>query len=315
VLMSPKRRKWSDVMSDVNISSTTDSAEDVQAAMGSLSAAKVEDKKSAPTQQNENGKSNLEDSETSEGDEETLDESNSEDNESDESDSKKRKAKTGYQRKIDKFRRELSEKEQRIAYLEGLSKRGSDEPAAKTESTIEKSADGKPNPDKFDTNAEYIDALTDWKIEQREIKAKTEAEKAKVLTEKQKVAETFQSRVSEFQKDHADFDEVIEACEVDLSKDLQGLIVESEIAPQLMYELAAKPEEIERLNKLSGLQLAKELGKLEFQLSKDSESKPKEKKHSKAPQPIKPVTRSGSTASTTPEDMSYEDYKKWREAK
>jgi len=235
------------------------------------------------------------DSETSENDSESEDtEDEIKDDSSEESKDKPKK--NGYKRKIGKLTAEKTAAERRALAAEAALL-ALKQPAAKTEPNEAKPT-GKPNPDDFDTNAEYIDAVTDWKLEQRELKAKAEIEKeSSAKAEKQRQSE-FVSKVSEFVKANPDFEDVVEDCEVDLSKELQKQILDSDIAPKLMYELAKNPAEIERLNELSGSKLIKQLGILEDRYSKASEST-KEIKTSKAPTPITPVGSKGSASHKT----------------
>jgi len=272
--------------------------------------------KSASAHQDELDENLSEDSEAAENDSD-VDSEGDENESQDESKNDKPKKKGGFQKRISKLTARASSAEAERDYWreQALKRNAQEQQAPKETSKNESKADGRPNPDDFDTNAEYIDALTDWKLEQREAKAKAESEKNQAKTEEQKRAETFQNKINEFKKEHADFEDVIDSCEVDLSKDLQSMILESDLAPQLMYDLANKPEEIERLNSLKGFQLAKALGVLEDRLSKNSESQKEKPKTSKAPAPITPVGgKSANTArkSIYDSDLSQAEYEALR---
>lgn len=299
----------------IKVESTTDSKEAVDKINGINSKSEA-DKKTSASNETDLDESNSDDSETSENDLESLESTDDDEQESmDDSKSDKPKKKGGFQKKINKLTAKLTALEQRALAAEAalLARQ---EPAVKDDKKTEIKKDGRPNPDDFDTNADYIDALTDWKLEQSKAKEKAENEKNQAKTEAQKRAEGFQSKINEFKKEHTDFDEVIEACEVDLSKDLQSMILESDLAPQIMYDLADKPEEIERLNKLKGLHLAKALGVLEDRLTKESESKKEKPKTSKAPTPITPVGSKGASKLTKhPDDMTYQEYKEYMASK
>lgn len=281
----------------------------------------VKDLKNGDSKENKSASINLdetnsEDSEATENDADDL-ESTDDENESSDDSKAKAKKKGGFQKRIGKLTARASTAEaERDYWREQALKSGAlKEQTQKEDPKIETKPEGRPDPDNFETNAEYIDALTDWKLEQREAKAKANDQEKQAKTEAQKRAETFQTKISEFQKEHSDFKEVIEDCEVELSKDLQGLILESDLAPQLMYDLAKKPEEIQRLNKLSDKALVKALGVLEDRLlTKESESKP-ELKTSKAPAPINPVSgKSGTTSrkSIYDSDLSQAEYEAMR---
>lgn len=300
----------------ITVVSNEKSNQSVSAEKAELDNGKSKENKSA-SNQNDLDENLSEDSDTAENDSENLDSEGDENESQDESKNDKPKKKGGFQKRISKLSARAASAEAERDYWreQALKKNAQEQQAPKETSKNESKQDNRPNPDDFDTNAEYIDALTDWKLEQREAKAKAESEKYQAKTEAQKRAETFQSKINEFKKEHADFDDVIDSCEVDLSKDLQSMILESDLAPQLMYDLANKPEEIERLNKLSDKALIKALGVLEDRLSKSSESKTKEIKTSKAPSPINPVGgKSANTARKTiyDSDLSQAEYEAMR---
>lgn len=251
-------------------------------------------------------------------DESSEEESDEEEGKEDESEKEKPRKKGGFQRRIDKLNARYAEErqqrealEQRLAQLEGAG----DSKSKKVETKVE--AGGKPSPDDYESHADYVDALTDWKIDQRE-KAKVEHEqKSKLQTEQQKLIQDHSARVESFKKKTADFDDVLsEVDEIPVSPAVQELILTSDNGPALMYELAKNPEEFERINKLSPLAAARELGRLESKLSAQAseEKKPEPKKLTKAPKPIDPVgTGKGSVAKSIDDpNLSFSEYERMR---
>jgi hypothetical protein len=98
------------------------------------------------------------------------------------------------------------------------------------------------------------------------------------------------------------------------AKDINAAIQESEIGPQLAYELARKPEELMRLAKLPVRSAIREIGKFEAQLlsrSTNGSEGAKPVAHSQAPPPIRPVGSGGPTATKRPDEMSFQEYKAW----
>jgi len=230
----------------------------------------------------------------------------------------KPKKKGGFQRRIDKLnaryaaeKQRNDELEQRLAQLERSG--GEKTPKQPVEA---KSQEGKPNPDNFDTHAEYVEALADWKIEQREKTRQAEAERKQLETEHQAKLKSHFDRVKSFAEKMADFEEVIEAADdVVVSATLEELIVSSDHGPELLYELAKNKDEFIRINKLSPVACARELGRFEAKLTSKSsaeEKKPEPNKITKAPKPIEPVGGGKSTVSKSPEDMSFAEYERYR---
>jgi uncharacterized protein YozE (UPF0346 family) len=314
----------------IQITSTTDSEKVVTAAMGAATKneSKVEETKSASA---EKADETIEESETSKEleskeSEESESEESSEEKESkddDESlDGEQKPKKNGVQKRIDKLVKKNSEKDREIEYLrKELMKKGSEQPQEKgaEKPEVKEAKEGKPSADDFENHADYLEALTDWKLEQKE-KAKEAAKKADDLKSNyQKAIEKHNERVGEFKKAQADYEEVIsdfieEHGDLKFSIALEDSILASDVGPQLVYHLAKNKEELDRINALSPLAAAREIGKIEARLSKKSQPLA-EKKHSKAPRPIEPVnTGRGSSIrkSIYDESLSQSEYEQLR---
>jgi len=169
----------------------------------------------------------------------------------------------------------------------------------------------KPTLDQFDSLEEYTDALTDYKLE---LKAQKEREDAAANEAKQRQTQlksTFQERQNEFKSKVADYDEVVaEIAEIKLSSAIIETLAESELGPQLAYHFGKNPEELERINELSPISAAREIGKLEAKLS--STEKPP-KKQSSAPNPITPVSTRSSDSGLS-DNLPAEEWIKRRNA-
>jgi len=310
----------------IKIESTTETQEQVLAAVGSGNAeGNVVDQSAQGTEQvsasseNANSQSDetTENSEVSEEIEENSEESG-EENEEVKADSEEKagKKKSGFQRRVEKLNKRLSVAEQEKEYWRELALKNTQNPE-KTQpaETTQKAQEGKPSPDDFETHEDYVEALTDWKLEQRE-KANQEKEfKTKIQNEFQAKVDAHNERVTKFAEKNADFHDVLEGVDdVKVSSAVQELILGSENGPELMYELAKNREEFARINKLSPLAAAREFGKLEARLAKASEVQ-KETKTTKAPKPLTPVSAKTSGAgkkSIFDPDISQSEYERLR---
>jgi hypothetical protein len=311
----------------VTLESTTDSKEQVLAAAGNLAQKKesVESNSESEAKEIEASDENSEESETSEEQESTDDESDNEFAESEEKEGeeepekeKPKKKNKGFKKRIDKLRGELSAKDQEINYLKqlALDKASARENPIETQKKSEAKLDGKPLAEKFDTHDEYLEALTDWKLEQRETERENKKREVELKTQQQSQAQSFQAKVKDFAKSTEDFNDVVsEVDDITLTPGLQEVLISSEVGPELMYELAKNRKELERINALGPLAAAREIGKIEARLSK-AHSPSKEAKQTKAPQPISPVGNKGSgKPAKSPENMNFGEYKKWRESR
>lgn len=103
----------------------------------------------------------------------------------------------------------------------------------------------------------------------------------------------FEERTEEFKAKATDFDQVVGDFVNKggkFSEVIRDLVMESDIGPEMAYHLAKNPALTNKLNSLSPLQAAKEIGRLEDSLSKPSS------KATKMPAPMTKVTGAASAA-------------------
>lgn len=278
------------------------------------------DDKSAPEvkapEQNESSES---DTEEKEADKEEKDDAREteDDSESNESDKEKPKKKGGFQRRIDKLNARNTAAQQEIEYWKQQALKGAGEPKKEPVDSKPEVAEGKPNPDKYDTHAEWAEALADWKVEQKLKERDQQLEKSKLKTEQETVLKAHTDRVKSFVAKTTDFEDVLtEVDHIPVSPTVQQIIVTSENGPELMYELAKNPKEYERICSLPPLAAARELGKIESKLSSQSKDtkKPETKKTTKAPEPISPVGSKGGVVEKSIDDpnLTQAEYEKLR---
>lgn len=254
--------------------------------------------------------------EASDASDETLDADESENDES--ADGERPKKQNGFKKRIGKLTARLSEREQRIYDLERqLSQRAQVETPKETKSVDE----GEPDPNDYETNAAYIKDLVKYNAKQE----KLEIEKAKKEDEKtstyKKQLDTHLGRVNEFKKSMPDYDDVISEFledhgDIKFSEAIEETLLTSDLSAEIVYHLAKNKPELDRINSLSPVAAARELGKLELKLSKESVSEQiEEKKTSKAPTPISPVkgkSGSGLEKSVYDNDIPFKEYEALR---
>lgn len=168
-------------------------------------------------------------------------------------------------------------------------------------------APSKPIPDNYTTTEDYLEALAEYKADQ----------KFAELTQKQKDAERETKYKSEVERQNErkadmirtgeskydDFEDVVANARTEISEPAYLAILETDNAADIIYHLAKNPAEADRIAALSPYAQAKEIGKLEDKLA----SKPN--KISNAPPPINPAKGSQSTTKSI-EDMTLEEYMK-----
>lgn len=169
----------------------------------------------------------------------------------------------------------------------------------------------KPSEDQYTDYSQYLEALADWKADQKikahlsEVESQRQQE-AQQRTQQEKV-QGFQAKAAEFAKEHPDYHVVAENPNVPISQPMFDAIVESDMGPQIAYHLGQHPEEASRISSMSDYGAARELGKLEAQLSI-----PPKPKTSQAPDPVEPVGGGSERTAKDPEKMTTEEWMAWR---
>lgn len=218
----------------------------------------------------------------------------------------------GAEKRIKKLSREKNALKGELEYWRNEAMKKTHRDAEKPGPTQNQIVQGKPKADEFNgTHEEFVEALTDWKIEQREVKKREED----VRTSQQRQADSYIARKNEFAKAHDDFEEVTEAVsDIQISLTVQQLLLDEGGKPELAYALAKDREEYKRICSLAPLAAARELGKFEAKLVGTDSSKTIEpKKITKAPKPIAPVgTKAKSDLSIYDQELSQSDFERLR---
>lgn len=186
---------------------------------------------------------------------------------------------------------------------------------AKLEAASMAATNPKPQAESFETQEEYIEALTDWKIDQKEAQrnkpqatAKKE-EQSEALNDWVLKREKAVVKYTDFEKNEVQIERVARHYK---NPNLATLIVESEKSIELVQHLGKNPETLERIAKLSPISLAKEIGRIEEKLIA---AKPVFKKQTEGYAPVDRVGTGGGTPTKDPAKMSYAEFAKGRNEK
>jgi hypothetical protein len=203
------------------------------------------------------------------------------------------------------------ELERRLAAIEGKQA----QPAqAQPESTQ------KPTPDNYRDAFEYAEALSQWSAEQALLKREQEVKQKEFEVKKQKVIQTWQQKLETTIAELPDYEDMVASSNVKVNDTVRDAILESEVGPRILYELASDDDIAEKLSTMSTASALKLIGKLEAKFEKTEEPVKAEKKtvaaKSKAPEPIRPLRSTGGVAEVSMDgnDMSYQQWKAARQA-
>jgi hypothetical protein len=218
--------------------------------------------------------------------------------------------KGGVQDRIDELTRSRREAEREAAYWRARAT-GPDsaQPPAQTAAKSQP-----PEPSTFKTQEEYIDVLTDYKLEQKLASKDIEAAQTKVIETR---ARSWQEKLVAARTEIPDFDAVLNNADFQVANHITEALFESDHGAKIAHHLAQNPDVVDKLNGMSPAKAALELGRIEASFDKKSPesvaTNAVEPRITKAPSPIKPV---GAGRATTPSlgDLPMEDYVKARKA-
>jgi hypothetical protein len=179
--------------------------------------------------------------------------------------------------------------------------------ARATEAQARKAPVEIPPIEQFASPEEYADLLAERKAE--ELLARREQARAQ-----SEIIESYHDKEEEARNKYDDFEQVAYNPKLPITNEMAQTIQSSDVGPDMAYYLGSNPKEAERISRLSPLQQAKELGKIEAKLADN----PVVKKTSSAPAPIAPITArstgSSATDTTDPRAIKSMTTSEWIEA-
>ena len=182
----------------------------------------------------------------------------------------------------------------------------------------------KPKREDFEDDAEFLEALTDWKVESK-LKTHSEVVTKKIGEDAEKQAATeIEQELEEIsekgQDKYEDYSTVVFDKDLVLTQGMVETALLTDIAEDILYYLGKNPDISAAIGEMSALRAAKEIGKIEARLVAEKK-KPDEKKAdppapakklTQTPEPIDPV-RSTGAIDKDPSQMSAKEYRAWRE--
>lgn len=165
----------------------------------------------------------------------------------------------------------------------------------------------KPQADAFNSYEEYIEALTDWKVDQKQSELEEVSARRREADAAAQREQTFQSRAVAFESEHDDFKAVAMNPLLPVSDAMAQAVQSSEAGPQLLYHLGQNPEEAARIHQLPPVAAAMEMGRLEAVLTATQPNR-----QTSAPNPIEPLEGGQGTVNKDPDKMTMAEWQAWR---
>lgn len=159
------------------------------------------------------------------------------------------------------------------------------------------------------------------------LEEESERTRVSAVAEGQKLAlEQYNTRKEKTMEKYADFDEVANSPDVKVSMPVAHAIIHSEAGPEIQYYLGRNPDEAQRLSDMTVRQfnpqtrlmdtvpdVARQLLELGLIVGK-IQSPPPKPAISNVPKPLKTLKAGDTQVSKDPENMSMDEYAKWRKA-
>lgn len=191
-----------------------------------------------------------------------------------------KKPSNGFDKRIERFNRRLQEKEAEIEHWRkaALATNGQNN-AQNTQQSAPVDSD-KPKFTDYNDIDTYTEAVTEWKLNQRDLQ-----------TRQQAAATTYMQKEALVRQANPDYDEVINEF-TDMYKhvsapEVNQFLADSDLGPELFYHLANNTAEVDRILQLSPLRRIAELGKIEAKLTPaKADTKSVANKVTKAPPPV-----------------------------
>lgn len=161
-----------------------------------------------------------------------------------------------------------------------------------------------PKADQFKTGEEYLEALSDWKADQKVAQRKQQEQQNKVES-------SFDDKMDQARAKYgSDFDAKMKTEGWYCSEVATQALKDSDLGPDIAYYLASNPEESKRIWDMNPVSQIREIGKIEAKLAANPTPV---KKGSSAPAPITPVGARGTvqkfdTTDPRSDKMSIEDW-------
>jgi hypothetical protein len=178
----------------------------------------------------------------------------------------------------------------------------------------------KPSPDSYKDAFEYAEALAEWSAEQALARRELEVKQKEIQAKRETVIQTWQQKLEATKAELPDYEAMVSSSSMSVNDTVRDAIIESDVGPRILYELASNDDLAEKLNGLNTAGALKLIGKLEAQFEKTEAPAKAEKKtvtaKSKAPEPIRPLRSTSGIADVGMDgnDMSYQQWKAARQA-
>jgi hypothetical protein len=164
---------------------------------------------------------------------------------------------------------------------------------------------GEPKPEQFKTYEDYLDKLTDWKLDQRLAKVNEQSQNQQRIESQGQLEARIRENLNKAADKYDDFEDVVTNPALPVTEVMRDALGDSEMGGELAYYLGTHLKEAADIAKLSNVQQVKAIDRLEAKLKAPVQV-------SKAPAPAEVVGKGRAASTVDPEKMSIDEYAAWR---
>lgn len=217
------------------------------------------------------------------------------------------------QKRLAKEHRKL-ERQARLEVENEYLRKQQSHPQPQVSQPVQEAGSGEPKPENFQTYEDYIEAVTDWKVEQKlDTKLRGLQEQSQERKQQTAIAEheaRIAKNLNKAATKYDDFHEVVSNPDLTVTIPMRDAIGDSEIGGEIAYYLGTHTDEAATIANMSPVQQIKAIDRLESKLKAPAPA-PEIQPVSQAPKPIEPV-RGVKTGSVKLETADMDEYLKMR---
>lgn len=169
----------------------------------------------------------------------------------------------------------------------------------------------KPKEEDFEEYNEFIDALTDWKVDAKIEALNIKAQKKAIDSRTAESEKKFRAELNTGGERYSDFEEVAMSPTVPITEAMVQILHECEHPADIAYYFGKHIKECAAVANMTPFRAAKAIGKIEAEINAELKKSPPETKITKAPEPIKPI-KSREIITKDPDKMTQKEYEVWR---
>jgi len=174
---------------------------------------------------------------------------------------------------------------------------------------------GRPDPDTFDDYNDYVDALTDYKVDAKKRQWDKEQVDRDHSTQHQEKLNRLQEKINQGFEKYPDFEDVALAETVPITPMIQEVLMETENPEDIAYYLGKNQTRLIAIGRMTPIAAARAIAQIEAEIAGTTPAAPATpKKTTNAPKPITPVGSSNSIVNKDPEKMTQAEYSEWRKS-